>query len=432
MAKHNDSDDTKVIVNMRDYQKAHEIRPDEEPSSLFREEGLSEEPEELEDRERLKKMKVPKAVYRVGIILLALILGLALWLNRDSLQPERILNWVKLQFVGTGQGDGFPLPITGSTVSASNFTACDGNAFVLSDTALSAVSPSGKTVLSLRHSLNQPVLRSAYGKTLLYNWGSTSYMLLSGTELKLEGVSDRDIIAGAVAQSGRFALGIQGEDGASQLNVYQADGDLQSYYAFAKDYITAVAVNYDGTHGMVCTVSTEKGEIVSKVTVLDFNEPEPVASFESRNNLLLDAYWTEGGYLYAVGDSALLTASSSSYGFVEHSYGGWQLTAYRLDQGRAFLSISAYEHAGPSTLLIYREEAEPVRVESPSRITSISSFGGTAALLSGGFAVFCDYSTGEELGRAEAGSDAKSLALSNERTAYILGVSEIRTISIDS
>lgn len=169
MAKHNDSDDTKVIVNMRDYQKAHEIRPDEEPSSLFREEGLSEEPEEPEDRERLKKMKVPKAVYRVGIILLALILGLALWLNRDSLQPERILNWVKLQFVGTGQGDGFPLPITGSTVSASNFTACDGNAFVLSDTALSAVSPSGKTVLSLRHSLNQPVLRSAYGKTLLYN-----------------------------------------------------------------------------------------------------------------------------------------------------------------------------------------------------------------------------------------------------------------------
>ena len=42
--------------------------------------------------------------------------------------------------------------------------------------------------------------------------------------------------------------------------------------------------------------------------------------------------------------------------------------------------------------------------------------------------MFCDYSTGAELGRAQAGGDAKALALSSESAAYVLGVSEVRAV----
>lgn len=414
--------ETQEIVKLRDYQEARaSFEPLEE-----------EEAEEEAGEERLQKRKVPKAVYRVGIILLVLVLGLALWLNRDRLDPEGIANWVKLQFIGSGEGDGFPVSITGSSVSASNFTSYGGNAMALSDTALTVLSPTGRELLSLRHSLNQPVLRSAYGRSLLYNAGSTGYTLLSGTEVEREGASDRDLLAGDVAQNGRYALGVQGSDGASELNVYQQDGTLQFHYLFAQDYITAIALNYDGTHGLVCTVGTEKGEMVSKVTVFDFNQAEPAASCETRDNFLLDAYWTEGGDLYAVGSSALLRAGSADYGFTEYGYDGRQPTAYRLDQGRLFLSVSAYEHAGPCTLLLFQGQGDPVRAESSERIVALSSFGSTVGALTESTAVFYDGSTGEELGRAEAGSDAKSIAMMNEKTAYVLGVSEIRTVGLEA
>ena len=51
--------------------------------------------------------------------------------------------------------------------------------------------------------------------------------------------------------------------------------------------------------------------------------------------------------------------------------------------------------------------------------------------LVGGEVVFCDYDTGMVLARAEAGTDAKSLALASESKAYILGVSEIRTLEAE-
>ena len=41
-----------------------------------------------------------------------------------------------------------------------------------------------------------------------------------------------------------------------------------------------------------------------------------------------------------------------------------------------------------------------------------------------------DASTGQELARAQAGSDAKSVALTSESAAYVLGVSEVRALSL--
>lgn len=420
MARHNKEanprEKTREIVRLKDLRE-------EQPET-------EEEQEEREEEEEAKKVKIPKAVYRVAVILLVLILGLAFWVNRESLTPEKVGGWIRTQVMGEDNGEGFPIQITGSSVLGSNFLSQNGSAVLLSDTALTILSATGSEELSLRHSFNQPVLCAASGRYLLYNGGSTGYTVLSGTKEVLSSAQDREIRAGAISPNGKFALGICGSDGASELNVYQENGVLQYHYLFAKDYITAVALNADGSHGLVCTVGSDKGEMVSRVTVLSFDQETPLAEYETRDNLLLGASWTDRGTLYAVGDSALLEASSGDYAFEEHSYNGRQLTSFRLDGERAFLSVSAYEHAGPSTLLVYRAGEEPLKAEQAYRIECISVYGGTAALLLNGQAVFLDYSTGVELGRTDAGADAKSLALGSESAAYVLGVSEVRRVEI--
>ena len=64
--------------------------------------------------------------------------------------------------------------------------------------------------------------------------------------------------------------------------------------------------------------------------------------------------------------------------------------------------------------------------ELEDRIEAISVYGGAAGLLVDGQVVLVDYSSGTETGRAQAGLDARGLALSSESEGYVLGASEIR------
>lgn len=437
MPKHDKDQETKVI-HLKDYQEKHASWQESEAQYEYGEEedgeGLpdSSPAEETAKRER---RAIPKALYLISLVLVAVIIGLGLWINREYLTWDNLREWAKLQVLGEESGDGFPVPITGSTIYHYNFMSYNGAAVMLSDTALTVVNGEGKEVFSLRHDLNQPILQSSAGQFLMYNSGSTGYTVLSGTEVRVSGVAEQDIIAGAVAANGRFALGLAGEYGASRLEVFLETGKLQYEYAFANDYITAVALNHNGTQGAVCTARSDKGEMVSKLTIFDFSQTEPVAQYETRDNLLFAAYWSENGSLYGVGDAALVSGRSSDFEFTEFDYQGRQLTAYRLAANRAFLSISAYEHAGPSTLMILNGseaygESNPIRVEMDKRIESISVSGGTVGMLAGAEAVFCEYSTGRELARTGAGADAKSLALFSESQAYVLGVSEVRTVEV--
>ena len=58
-------------------------------------------------------------------------------------------------------------------------------------------------------------------------------------------------------------------------------------------------------------------------------------------------------------------------------------------------------------------------------------YGNTAAVLADGTVYAYSIADGVLIAQAEAGDDAVSLALANESSAYILGVSEIRTVSLN-
>ena len=151
MAKHREKHTaSKKVVHLQEFQ--------EEPQAKVEyEDPPAEEPSE----EKQKAWQAPKAFYRVALVLLVVVLGLAIWLNRESLTPENLWNWIQLQVRGSGEGDGYPVSITGSSVAEGNFLAQDGNAVVLSDTALTVLGPSGQELASIRHSFNQPLLKHA-------------------------------------------------------------------------------------------------------------------------------------------------------------------------------------------------------------------------------------------------------------------------------
>ena len=375
-----------------------------------------------------KRAKIPSAVYKVAIILVAVLIGLVVWSNKDNLTLSNIGTWIKTQFVGAGVGDGFPKPIMGTHVDEANFTHRGSDVVALSDMALISFNSGARDIFSVRHSFNNPAMKAGYGRYVVYNHTGKNYFVQNGADTVISGETEGEILSAAVAKNGKFALALDIGAG-SRMNVYSESGNLEYYYVFADD-IFDISINAQGNKGAVCTVRSEKGEIVSKITILDFSRTEAVYEYEVRGNMIIGVYWTENGKIYAVGDMGTLAASDSNYEFATYGYDGRTITTMKFEDNKAFVAISGYEHAGASTLLVFNGSNEPVLIEAEDRISLVSSFGSTVGVLVGNDIVFYDYFTAVEQARVTAGIDVKSIALASESAVYVLGIGEIRIVSV--
>lgn len=418
MAKHERKTKEKEqkIIDMQDYTNLETV------ASL---EYGDEEEEPGESKQKTKRAGAGRIIGLAVIVLLIIFLVLVVVLNIEWLTPSRAVDWFSRNILGQEEAGGFPFDISASRVPLGNFTSRDGEVLVLSGTSLSCVDSSGREVLSLSHGYDEPVLCTAGEWTLIYNQGGTGYRVLRREDSKIEDETQSGILAGAVSQSGVFALGLRGSEGTSELQVFLKDGSLQYRYIFADDYITAVALNPEGSMGMVCSLRSRAGTLISTVTVLDFSSEEPVSSRESRDNVLLSAYWGEGENLYALGDKALLVGGGD-YTFEDFGYSGENLTAYTFSAGQAFLSLSAYAYGGTSTLYSINGRDGRTETELPARAESISAYSGTVGVLAGGDVYFC--SSGSVSSTAEAGSDSKAITLLDDNTVCVLGANQLRLV----
>ena len=401
----------------------HAAAPEKQPEGEIHDEPDAAEHPALQ---AVPPPRISKKVYKIAAILLAAILLLLVLENWENLTPGNIGNWIRTKAVGLGFGDGYPAELAGSTAEAGNFGASGGNVYVVSDTALTVMNGSAKTLFTARHSYNNPAVSVASDRYLLYNMGGAGYQVETASGTQLSGTSESgDITTGAIASSGKFALAIQPVDMASQLRVYNKDGSLQYEYDFADTYVNAVALNSDGTRGAVASVTSRSGRLVTRITVLDFSKTEPVAEYESENNLVLGLLWTRDNRVLAVGDQAALV-SNGSFEFEAYDYGGREVTALCLTDSRAVVSVSIYAFGGDSTLLIFGSSVQPVEAALPGRAVQLSSAGSKVAALLSDQVVAADLVTGEVESYCESTADTKGLAMADEGSVYMLGVREIR------
>lgn len=393
------------------------------------EDVIHDEPDAAEHPALKKERTAPrisKKVYKIAAILLAAVVVLLVVENWENLTPSNIGNWIRTKAVGLGFGDGYPVSLVGSTADPGNFGASDGNMYVVSDTALTVLNNSAKELFSVRHSYNNPAVAHAGGRYLLYNMGGTGYQVETSAGTQVSGTSENgDITTGTISSSGKFALALQPADYASQLCVYNKDGSLQYSYNFAETYISAVALNSDGTRGAVSSVTSRSGKIVSRITVLDFSSETPVAEYESEGNMILGLLWTNSDRIIAVGDVQTLV-SDGGFSFSAYDYGGREVTAFCMTAARAIVSVSNYAYGGDSTLLIFSNSADPVVAELPGRAAQLSSAGSKVAALLSDQVVSADLFTGAVEAACESSADTKGIAMADESTVYMLGVREIR------
>ena len=127
----------------------------------------------------------------------------------------------------------------------------------------------------------------------------------------------------------------------------------------------------------------------------------------------------------AIGDTETLV-SDTSYNFTPYAYDGRTVTAYTLIPSGAVVSVSNYAYGGDSTLLIFRDSAEPVESDLSGRAVWLSAAGNKVAALLSSSVVSTDLTTGRQEAAWNVPADTKSIAMADESTVYLLGVREIR------
>lgn len=387
-----------------------------------------------ERRERRRQRKVPRWVYRVIAILLAAVAGLLVWFNRENLSPDKIADWIQESVVGLGVGDGFPYSLGDNlVVEAGNFCSREKDAVLVSNTALYVFNSTAKELVNRQHSFSNPVLRSEGAQILIYNQGGTGYRLENRSKTLRKGNADNNIFCGAVAPNGRWALVTKTDGYAARLTAYDVNGDVLYEYWFSDHYPTSVALNGDGTKAAVTTVSARDGLLVSQLYTIDFSvkyEEGAQPNGEYMDNLFVDVFYGSDGTISAVGDRMTVLFHVGSSKTQEYHYGGMQLLAYDALAGRTALSLAPYENSEGSRFVVLNAQGqESIRRELPAQAKSLSLFGDTAAALAGGQATAYSVSAAAEISARDVGQDAAGIALCDESSAYILGISELRMVS---
>lgn len=389
-------------------------------------------PEEKRPREGFREHRVPRWIYRVALILALCALGVLGWYNRENLAPENAWQWLKSNIVGVGIGDGFPRTFSGSTVEPGNFLSLNKNVVFASDTSLALYNPTGKELLNIQHSYSSPVLRAGGAHLMLYNLGGKNCMLETAGGDSLKPSIDQNILGGAVAANGRSALITEADGYCGKLTAYDSSAQVVSRYWFSDYYPTAVALNPSGTKAAVTGVSAKEGNLVSAVYIIDLTsgkivQPAAVCS----GNLLSVAFWETESSVAAIGDTGAVFLDLSSGLKRDFDFDGSQLTAFCADGGRVALGLMPYEGSEDQSFLVLDASGGKIFSKRFSgKILSVSLSGQTAAVLSKGKVSFFSLASADDSGKTEdAGDDACAVALKDESSAYVLGISEVRCVN---
>ena len=188
---------------------------------------------------RGKRRRHPKAIYRVIAVLMCCAAALLIWMNREALKPQNLLEWVQTQFVGMGIGDGYPASLNGESVKPANFCSVDRDLYLTSDTTILCMNDTAKTLFSRMHNFADPVMRVNGSRVLVYNRGGTGLPRRKpAAHARLRRGGGARSTAGDVASNGRYALVTTAGGYCGQLTAYLSDNTVAFRYWFSDDYPT--------------------------------------------------------------------------------------------------------------------------------------------------------------------------------------------------
>ena len=352
---------------------------------------------EIKKRKELPKPKNKKVrtIVIIGIILVLAVGIAAVWkfISPDSLMGSLFSSQVK--------GDGFPVKIKGKSVNASDMCIINNSLAYISETQFQMINSSGGVTVDKRIKYSSPAMKSCKNYSIIYDRHNGCYAILS----KSDGYT-------------------------SKLTVFNKDNTQKYAYYFSECYAVSISLNKDATKAVVCGLDANEGSIVSKVYIIDFSSDKPESKIDFDNVTIYSAGFFDNGNIGIIGDRSAMVITSDYQNKYEFTYNGYNLISKKIMQNNIILSLSPFEDGKSCELWNISQNGFITSTKTDLAIVAVDVFGDNAAVLAGNTVSVFDIKKEKFLNEYNVELDSKGVTFLDEKTAYVLGTSEIRAIKL--
>ncbi|MGI6260373.1 MAG: DUF5711 family protein [Acutalibacteraceae bacterium] len=379
-----------------------------------------------------KKRLLPRPVKYLLLILVLLALGTFVAANHEALAPANIKTWFQQNLLGYSEGDGYPVPFPGTTVDYNNFVLSDGRPAVVSDTSFAMYRGGGAQLAAVQHGFSSPMLQNSGSRFLLFNLGGKKYMTGDSGSFGSPASYDFSIYGGAIASNGSFAI-LSGAQGyASMATVFDSRGSQLFRWASQNYLLSACSLSETGQQLAAAGFTTQNGDLISQVSLFSITSDSPTAVFTLQNSLPRSIGILQNGSLFFIGDRSAAVLNPENGQQTEYDYHSAALfcSAFRAELGGVVaLSSSGGRNASVVFLAADGSVHSVAKFSDPVLSLDLSADG--ILVLSGGKLMLLD-ENGTMLSSAEAGSDAQRALYAGSGICYVLGLSELRRVELQS
>ena len=333
----------------------------------------------------------------------------------------------------SGSHENYPLSLKGSLVSNGNFdTYSEGFAYV-SDTHYVVYDNDGVEKFNSQVAFNEPVLKLNYnGTAMIYDLGGHAYSVYSDEGVLQTGETETKLYLADLTESLYYATVTETRDYKAKLSVYAADGSPVYGYSFEEYYITAMALNHDGTGAVVCGVTAENGIEKSVVYVFDFTEEKPRAFHEISDDIIFDCDYLDKSSIAVIGENSSYIINGRDFSkLTQNSYSQMTLVSYDIntDTSMLFTSLSRSGDGRNCTIVCIDESGSvDAKLESDFAANFTTSYKNRIAISDKG-SIYLYSMDGTRLATSDVSGDSRQLRLISPDTAICLGLKDISLIA---
>ena len=381
---------------------------------------------EIKKRKELPKPKNKKVrtIVIIGIILVLAVGIAAVWkfISPDSLMGSLFSSQVK--------GDGFPVKIKGKSVNASDMCIINNSLAYISETQFQMINSSGGVTVDKRIKYSSPAMKSCKNYSIIYDRQGNGYEIQSAVGTVYEGSVDDIIFQAVIIDNGCYAILSKSDGYTSKLTVFNKDNTQKYAYYFSECYAVSIALNKDATEAVVCGLDANEGSIVSKVYIIDFSSDKPESKIDFDNVTIYSAGFFDNGNIGIIGDRSAMVITSDYQNKYEFTYNGYNLISKKIMQNNIILSLSPFEDGKSCELWNISQNGFITSTKTDLAIVAVDVFGDNAAVLAGNTVSVFDIKKEKLLNEYNVELDSKGVTFLDEKTAYVLGTSEIRAIKL--
>ena len=215
------------------------------------------------------------SIFVAGLLVVVLILQLIF--------PAGIFETVTNSLTLLGSGT---YPIELNSTETINAVSYGNYYYVLTNSFISAYNSTGKELFSYPHGFEKPIIKTSSSRALLFNQGKNNALIFNNSGLKETITTEKEILTGAISDSGVYALVTLSDKYASAVSVYSKRNNVLYEWFSAENTINNVAISPNGKKIAVSGFNSGVGKYKSEVNVLNFKSPNPEFTDTFDGNLI--------------------------------------------------------------------------------------------------------------------------------------------------